>query len=97
MDFGKLMEQAQQMQQSIGQIEEQLNHTIYTGSSNGLTVEVNGKYECVSVSIPEEMMDDREMLQDILKIAFTNACEKAAADRESRMSSAAGGFKLPGM
>ena len=43
------------------------------------------------------MMDDREMLQDILKIAFTQACEKAASDRESRMSSAAGGFKIPGM
>lgn len=97
MDFGKLMEQAQQMQQSIGQIEDQLNHTVYAGSSNGLKVEVNGKYECVSVSIPEDMMDDREMLQDILKIAFTQACEKAASDRESRMSSAAGGFKLPGM
>lgn len=97
MDFGKIMEQAQMMQQSLGKIEDELNQTEYESSSNGLKVKINGKFECISVSIPVELMEDREILEDLLKIIFTQACDKAQKDRESRMSSMAGGLHIPGM
>ena len=42
MDFGKLMEQASRMQESLGRLEDELNATVYEGSSNGLTVKING-------------------------------------------------------
>ena len=95
MDFGKLMEQASRMQESLGRLEDELNATVYEGSSNGLTVKINGKMECLEIHIPEEMMDDREMLEDVLRIAFNQASEKADEDRNSRIRSTAGGLGIP--
>lgn len=97
MDFNKLMEQANRMQQSLGRIEEELNATVYEGESNGLKVHINGKMKCIDVQIPEDMMDDREMLEDLICIAFNQASAKADDDRNEKMKSAAGGFGFPGM
>ena len=97
MDFGKLMEQASRMQESLGRLEDELNATVYEGSSNGLTVKINGKMECLNVNIPEEMMDDREMLEDMIRIALNQASQKANDDREKRLRHAAGGLGIPGM
>ena len=97
MDFGKLMEQASRMQESLGRLEDELNATVYEGSSNGLTVKINGKMECQEIHIPEEMMDDREMLEDMIRIALNQASQKANDDREKRLRHAAGGLGIPGM
>lgn len=97
MDFGKLMEQASRMQESLGRLEDELNETVYEGSSNGLSIKVNGKMECLEIHIPEEMMNDREMLEEVLRIAFNQASEKADEDRNSRLRSAAGGLGIPGL
>ena len=43
------------------------------------------------------MMDDREMLEDVLRIAFNQASEKADEDRNSRIRSTAGGLGIPGL
>lgn len=59
MDFQKLMEQASRMQESLGNLENELNATEYEGNCNGLVIRINGKMECLNVNIPEEMMDDR--------------------------------------
>ena len=53
--------------------------------------------ECQEIHIPEEMMDDREMLEDVLRIAFNQASEKADEDRNSRIRSTAGGLGIPGL
>ena len=97
MDFGKLMEQASRMQESLGRLEDELNATVYEGSSNGLTVKINGKIECQEIHIPEEMMDDREMLEDMIRIGLNQASQKANEVREKRLRHAAGGLGIPGM
>ena len=47
MDIQKLMEQARQMQDNLGRIEEELNATEYEGKAggNGVKVVVNGRNE----------------------------------------------------
>ena len=95
MDFGKLMEQASRMQESLGRLEDELNATVYEGSSNGLTVKINGKMECLNVNIPEEMMDDREMLEDMILAALNDAnqqADKLSKDLLGPMGGAAGLF-----
>ena len=47
--------------------------------------------------IPEELMDDREMLQDMLLIAFNNAVSKCDEDRENQLGGLTAGLNLPGM
>lgn len=96
-DMNKLMAQAQAMQNNLTKVQKQLEETVYEGKSNGLVVKVNGKDEVQSVEIPEDMMDDREMLQDVIMIAFNNAVKAAADDRENKLGNAAGGLNIPGM
>ena len=94
MDIQKLMEQARQMQDNLGKIEEELNATEYEGKAGG-----NGRNEVQSVEIADDLMsvDNKEMLQDLILIAVNEAVEKAFQDRESKLGSATSGLNLPGM
>ena len=101
MDIQKLMEQARQMQDNLGRIEEELNATGYEGKAggNGVKVVVNGRNEVQSVEIADDLMtvDNKEMLQDLILIAVNEAVEKAFQDRENKLGSATSGLNLPGM
>lgn len=99
MDLQKLLEQAQAMQSSLSSVETQLKDTIYEGSSNGVRIIMNGENEIQEISIPDDLMDkdNKEMLQDVLLIAFNNANEKIIADRESKMNAITQNVHIPGM
>ncbi|MCI5722453.1 MAG: YbaB/EbfC family nucleoid-associated protein [Erysipelotrichaceae bacterium] len=101
MDIQKLMEQARQMQNNLGKIEDELNQTEYEGKAggNGVKVVINGKNEVQSVEIADDLMslDNKEMLQDLLLIAVNEAVDKAYQDREEKLGSATNGLNLPGM
>lgn len=99
MDLQKLLEQAQAMQSSLCSVETQLKDTIYEGSSNGVRIIMNGENEVQEISIPDDLMDkdNKEMLQDVLLIAFNNANEKIIADRESKMNAITQNVHFPGM
>lgn len=99
MDLQKLLEQAQAMQASLSSIETQLKDTMYEGSSNGVKIVLNGENEVQEISIPDDLMDkeNKEMLQDVLLIAFNNANEKIIADRESKMNAITQNVHIPGM
>ena len=99
MDLQKLLEQAQAMQSSLSSVETQLKDTIYEGSSNGVKIVMNGENEVQEISIPDDLMDkeNKEMLQDVLLIAFNNANEKIISDRESKMNAITQNVHIPGM
>ncbi len=97
MDIQKLMQQAQAMQKQLSDIEDELNAKVYEGRSNGISVQISGAYEVQEVSIPDEFMDDKDMLQDLLLIAMNQALEEIAKDKEDKLGSATSGFNIPGM
>ena len=99
MDLNKLMQQAQKMQNDLTKIEDELKTSVYEGTAAGnmVVVKMNGSHEVTEVSITEEAMEDREMLQDLVLIAVNEAVTKAAEDRNSKMNSVTQGIKLPGM
>lgn len=97
MDMNALLKQAQKMQADLQKTQSKLEETIYEGKSNGIVVKLNGKNECQEIIIPEELMDDREMLQDLLLIAFNNANEAIEQDREDQLGGITGGLNIPGM
>ena len=97
MDINMIMRQAQKMQDDLKKTQSRLEATIYEGESNGIKIQINGKCECQSITIPEELMDDREMLQDMLLIAFNNAVSKCDEDRENQLGGFTAGLNLPGM
>ena len=99
MDFDKLLEQAQKMQKDLEKMSEEMNAAEFEGSaSNGLVkVVVNGDMRLLSVDIDESILnkDDKEMIEDLLVIAFKNAADKAEAMRNEKLSAATGGLGLP--
>lgn len=97
MDINMIMRQAQKMQSDLKKTQSKLEKTIYEGTSNGISIKINGKNECQEISIPDELMDDKEMLQDMLMIAFNNATEACAKDREKELGGLTGGLNIPGM
>jgi len=83
-----IMKNAQKIQEQMGAFQEKLGVILITGSAGGgmIEIDMNGRMEVLAVRITPEAMEgeDREMLQDLVAAAFTNALEKIkeAVNRE---------------
>jgi DNA-binding YbaB/EbfC family protein len=101
MGMGNLQRMAQQMQQEMLRIQEELGTTIVDGSAGGGVVgaTMTGKQELVSITIDPSVVDaeDVEMLQDLVVAAVNDALRASRAVAEEKMSAVTGGLRLPGM
>jgi len=103
-NIGQLMKQAQQMQENMRRMQEQLGTLEVEGQSGAgmVKVQMNCKHEVKRVSIdPSLLGEDREMLEDLVAAAFNDAArrvESTIAEKMSGMTAGLGlpaGFKLP--
>jgi len=62
-------------------------------------VVLDGQKNCLEVRLDPEVVnpDDIEMLQDLIVSAFRDAVSRVEAEVQEKMSSLAGGLKLPGL
>jgi len=99
--MGNLQRMAQQMQQEMLRIQDELGATNVDGSAGGGVVKatVTGKQELVSVTIDPSAVDadDVDMLQDLVVAAVNDALRASRALAEEKMSAVTGGLRLPGM
>jgi DNA-binding YbaB/EbfC family protein len=99
-NIGQLMKQAQQMQQKMAEMQEQLAAVEMTGVAGGGMVQLtlNGKGEVKQVKLDTAVVDPQEVevLEDLLVAAFNDARQKVAAHTESEMQKLTGGLALPG-
>jgi nucleoid-associated protein EbfC len=97
---GKMLKQAQKMQQRIEQIQEELATRVIEVSSGGgaIQVKINGQGQFLSVQFdPEFLKEDKAFVEDTLLAAIQEAANKAKETSESEMKKATAGFSLPGM
>jgi nucleoid-associated protein EbfC len=103
-NIGQLMKQAQQVQENMRRMQENLATLEVEGQSGAgmVKVQMTGKHEVKRVAIdPSLLGDDREMLEDLLVAAFNDAARKvdaAIAEKMAGMTAGLGlpaGFKLP--
>ena len=98
MNIQKMMQQAQQMQESL---QRQLKQTKVEATAGGgmVTVVMNGVKEIQSLTIDPKVVsrDDVEMLQDLIVAAFTDAQRRADALVSQQMGGMMGGLKIPGL
>ena len=90
MNMQQLMRQAQAMQRDITKKQEELESTIFEGKSEWIELSLNGKYEIKSFKITYEdtiESDDKEMLEDMINIALSDAIGKINKQKEQMMSS----------
>jgi DNA-binding YbaB/EbfC family protein len=89
---GKIQEEIQKFQQSVGNI------TAEASSGAGyVTVKVNGRMEVLSVRISEEAMqlNDREMLEDLIAAATNQALTKVRQQLAEESAKMAANIGLP--
>jgi nucleoid-associated protein EbfC len=99
--MGNLMKQAQQMQQKLAKMQEELGQRTVEASVGGgmVTVLVNGKNEVLQIKIEPQAVDpeDVEMLEDLVVAGVNEALRKAQEMVSTEMSKLTGGMKIPGL
>jgi len=102
-DIGGLFRQAQELQQKIANVQQELGERTIEASAGGgmVTAVVSGKLEVVRLRIERSLLEqpDAEMLQDLVVAAVNEAIRAARKMIEDEMSKLTGGLgiKLPGM
>ena len=93
-----LMKQAQQMQDNVKRVQEELATLEVEGQSGAglVKVQMTCKYNVRRVSIdPSLVGDDRDMLEDLVAAAFNDAARKAEALSQDKLAAATAGMPLP--
>jgi DNA-binding YbaB/EbfC family protein len=93
-----LMKQAQQMQDNMKKMQEQLATIEVEGQSGAGMVKVvmTCKNDVKRVTIdPSLLGDDKDMLEDLVAAAFNDAVRKAEATSQEKMAGMTSGLPLP--
>ena len=97
----KMIRQAQQLQQRMAKLQQELEQaTVETAVGGGVVkAVVSGKMRLESLTIDPEVVtpDDVEMLQDLVLAAVNEGMEKAQEMASSRMNELTGGMNIPGL
>src|SRR5438094_5485998 len=99
--LGKLMKQAQRMQQQMEQIQSELAKRTVEATSGGGAVKVVAKCDgsIASIKIDPQAINpsDAQLLEDMILTAANQALNQAKEISNSEMGKATAGFNLPGL
>ena len=100
-DFQDLIRQAQQMQERMAKLQEELGGRTVEATAGGgmVTVVMNGRQEIVSLRIEREVVspDDVELLQDLVRGAVNEAVARSRKMMAEEIGKITGGMNLPGL
>ena len=98
-DFLGLMKQATELKSKMEAMQAELDQIEVEGISGGglVTVKLSGKGEMKGVTIDDTLMQpsEKEILEDLIVAAHTDARRKAETLLQEKMQSVAGGLPLP--
>jgi hypothetical protein len=93
-----LMKQAQQMQDNMRKMQEQLATVEVEGQSGAGLVKVvmTCRHDVKRVTIdPSLLGDDKDMLEDLVAAAFNDAVRRAEATTQEKMAGLTAGLPMP--
>ena len=102
-DLGGILQQAQQLQERLANVQNELaGRTVEASAGGGMvTATVNGKLEVVAIRIEPSLLDskDVDMLQDLVVAAVNEGIRNAQRLVADEMGKVTGGLgiKLPGI
>jgi len=101
MNIQQMMKQAQQMQRRIQENQEKFEQMEFTGTANNSAVSITimGTGMVKSISIDDSLFvkEEKDILEDLLIVAFNDARSKADKENASSMNDATGGIDLKNM
>ena len=93
-----LMKQAQQMQENMKKMQEQLAATEVEGQSGAGLVKVvmTCRHDVKRVTIDESLLkDDKDMLEDLVAAAVNDAVRRVESTTQEKMAGVTAGLPLP--
>ena len=93
--LGKIMKQAQQMQENMQKAQAELANLEVIGVAGGDMVKVtmNCRYQVRSVKIDDTLVgEDKEMLEDLIAAAINDATRKVEKTSQEKMSGLTAGL-----
>jgi DNA-binding YbaB/EbfC family protein len=98
-DFMGLMKQAAQLQAKMAAMQQELERIEVSGSAGGglVAVTITAKGDVKGVAIDATLMkpEEKEILEDLLVAAFSDAKKKSEAVMQEKMKQLTGGLPLP--
>ena len=96
--MGNLMKQAQQMQERMQKMQEEIANMEVTGEAGAGLVKVTltGNHNVRRIDIdPSLMEDEKDMLEDLIAAAFNDAVRRIEETQKEKMSGLTGGMQMP--
>ena len=95
MNMQAMLKQAQQLQKKMMDEKSAIDAKVFEGKSSLVTVTMTGDKKTKSVEIKPEALDDVEMLQDMVMLAFNDVLSKIDKETEERLGKYTQG--MPGL
>ena len=97
--FGQILNQAKKMQDNFQKLQQEMEGKTVEAQSGGgmVTCVVNGKQEVISLTISQEVWEerDKEMLEDLIVAAINEALDKSKEMWKEELAKITGGIQLP--
>jgi len=96
--LGQIMRQAQQAQEAMKRVQEEIARAEITGEAGGgmVRITLNGKHEAKKVEIAADaLQESKDFLEDLVAAAINDASQKLERNAQEKMSKVAGGLNLP--
>ncbi len=99
MNINALMQQAQKMQRDMEKAQKELDQTLFEFDSNGgaIHISIYGNRKIEKINIDPDAIDpnDKEMLEDMIKIAINDAISSINKENEKLQAKLTSGMKMP--
>ncbi|NCC70504.1 YbaB/EbfC family nucleoid-associated protein [bacterium] len=83
MNIQNIMAEARKMQGELQKINKEIEDTTFEGNNGVVHIKMNGKREVTEVKLDE--MDDIDILQDMILLAFNDAINKVEKERDKKL------------
>lgn len=96
--LGDMMKQAQEMQQKVQQLQEDIAAAEVTGEAGAGLVKVTmtGRHDVKSIYIDDSLMKEgKEIIEDLIAAAVNDAVRRVENNQKDRMSELTAGMPLP--
>ncbi|QKQ23963.1 YbaB/EbfC family nucleoid-associated protein [Candidatus Ruthia endofausta] len=92
-----MMKKAQQMQDNMKKAQAEIKNLSATGKAAGNCVEItlNSEHIVSDIKILDEVMNDKELLEDLILRAMNGAVRQISDVSSAKMKTATGGMNLP--
>ncbi|MBW5290289.1 MAG: hypothetical protein Rsou_1846 [Candidatus Ruthia sp. Asou_11_S2] len=92
-----MMKKAQQMQDNMKKAQAEIKNLSATGKAVSGSVEItlNGEHMMTDIKILDEIMNDKELLEDLILSAMNDAVRQISEASSAKMKTVTGGMNLP--